>query len=222
MNLAQDRTARKPTPTPTPPSGGPNPGNPGGPSRIIGSDTGARSTSTPRRLAATASTAGEVASPSSVPDAVGEKTGGVTWFKKSKRRFTSSSRFSKTAVGRYATCDRTLHEQEDLTGTYSGDIEFPSRKFSGPATLDIKGQRFTLSVNGVDLSGDVSSETTCNYTAVAMRFEAPASPENSAKATESISLKAQRIGSSLILMSVEGQTKFEFAPVLKPASRRRR
>jgi hypothetical protein len=233
--LAQDQgPAKKPTPTPTPPPDGPNPGNPGGPSKqgdLNRSNPGGPSrgefnrSGFPGRGVAPRDDVGERSS--GVGNRAGVSDRGSIGNTENRRRearwlFGDSFAFKYSSRRKINTCDTTEHEQEDLTGTYSGKIEFPSRNLRGPATLDIKGQRFILSINGVDLSGSVSAETTCDYTAVAMRFETAASPENSAKAAESISLKAQRIGSTLILTSVEGQTKFEFAPVLKPASRRRR
>lgn len=233
--LAQDQgPAKKPTPTPTPPPDGPNPGNPGGPSKVGdlnrntpgGPSRGDFNRRVFRRPGRNVASRDDVGEPRNV---VGERAGdrrsiGNTEDRRreARRLLGDSFAFKYSSRRKINTCDTTEHEQEDLTGTYSGKIEFPSRKLRGPATLDIKGQRFILSINGVDLSGGVSAETTCDYTAVAMRFETAASAENSAKAAESISLKAQRIGSNLILTSVEGQTKFEFAPVLKPASRRRR
>lgn len=232
--LAQD-SAKKPTPTPTPPEG-PNPSNPGGPSKA--GDLNRSNRGGPSRGDFNRGDFRRSGRDDAPMDKLGERRigsgnrAGVSdrdsidnrddRRREARRLLDDSFAFKNSSRRKINTCDTTEHEKEDLTGTYSGKIEFPSRKLMGPATLDIKGQRFTLSINGVDLSGDVSSETTCDYTAVAMRFETAASPENSAKAAESISLKAQRIGSTLILTSVEGQTKFEFAPVLKPASRRRR
>jgi hypothetical protein len=217
--LAQDISpSKKPTPTPTPPNGGPDTSNPGGPSRAnkaawTGADTGGRP-------------AGVMPSSSQRTDrtraSVGDAVGFDGTLFNNANRGVRSYRARRPLVLYSRVCDPTEHTQEDLTGTYSGNIEYPSRNISGSATLDIKGRRFTLTANGVDLTGDISSVTTCDYTAVAVRFVTPASSETGANAAESISLKAQRLGSALMLTSVEGQTRFEFTPPAPVTVRPRR
>lgn len=206
---ARAMAERKPTPTPTPPTGGPNTGNPGGAGRHIdrrGGEQAPRYMEAPSQFRRSTSPAG-----------VGKRAGMAD---PSARRL-RSYRLAANLLDLSVTCDPTEHEQEDLTGTYTGNIDFPSRTISGPATLNIEGHRFTLTAGDVELSGDVSSVTTCDYTAVAMRLETPNSPTNPSNGAESISLKALRKGPSLTLTSVEGQTDFKFTPTSKAIPDRR-
>jgi len=213
---------RKPSPRPTPPPGAPNPNDPGG----------AKTNVSDRSRPATAGTA------------VGEPTAGPTGDKSMNRGRANRGRDALSTLGgfdgakkvgrtysrdrlrllsippAFNTCNPAQHQEEDLTGTYSGKINFPSKNLNGSATLNIEGRKFTLVSENVVLSGDLASETTCDYTAVAMRFDSTvASPEDVAK---TISVQAQAAGSNLVLLSVEGETKFEFIPVSKATRRRRR
>ena len=213
---------RKPSPRPTPPPGAPNPNDPGGAKANVSDRTRPATTGT----------------------AVGEATGGTTGDNSIDRERANRVRDARSTLGglegakkvgrtysrgrlrllsvppAFNTCDPAKHEEEDLTGTYSGKINFPSKKLNGSATLRIEGRKFTLVSDNVVLSGDLASETTCAYTAVAMRFDSTvASPQDVA---ETISLQAQAAGLNLALLSVEGETKFEFIPVSKATRRRRR
>ena len=205
--LAQMAPYRRPSPTPTPPTGGPNTGDIGGAgrTRIEGGIENRRSSkpvfSPPPR--------------SSFPADISMPRFRANPSARRVRSYRFASRLHEFSS---YTCDPTEHEQEDLTGTYTGNIDFPSRTISGSATLNIEGHRFTLSAGDVEFSGDVSSVTTCNYTAVAIRLENPGSPADSSNGAESISLKAIRMGSSLTLTSVEGQTKFQFTPPSRKAA----
>lgn len=229
--LAQEQDpGKKPSPTPTPPPGGPNVPDPGGPSRIFnpGGPSRIKGSVTTSETGGVKPLSGEIGGVKTGSAELGDRPRFMDFEDADRRSLKGAKKVGRSYRARRPSidlysgvCDPTEQEQEDLTGTYSGNIDFPSRKLSGPATLDIKGRQFTLSVNGVELSGDVSSETTCDYTAVAMRFVTPPSSENSANAAESISLRARRLDSTLILSSVERQTKFKFTPTSKATRRRR-
>jgi len=156
----------------------------------------------------------------STPFGVGERTGSIEGRSSSGGRRGYISARPKGSKS-FDICDPTEHQEEDLSGTYSGVIKFPSRKVSGLATLTIEGRKFKLVGDNLMLSGRLSSETTCDYTAVAIRFETESVQNASSIANESISLEAERIGSNLSLISIAGQPEFEFTPTSKASSRRR-
>lgn len=193
--------SKKPTPSPTPPLG-PNTSDPGGPGDRAVDRIDRVQTSVPlvfdRRR-------------SSRPDgAVLGNSSRANYSLRPARRRPVSRRLG---YGIPKTCNPTEHEEEDLTGTYSGRIEFPSSKLSGRANLTIEGTRFNLISGDLVLSGLIASETTCDYTAVAMRFETASSPEIFTELPKSISLRGTRLGSKLSLISAEGETKLEFTAV---------
>ena len=198
--LAQRLPSSKPTPTPTPPPGGPNPSNPGGPSRA-------------KRVGATGEPVG---------GSTGMRTVGKSSISRKRARMMQvlGDEGSDGDSESRRPCDPSDHEPENLTGTYSGKVDFPDRKLSGKATLSVEGQRFKLVTENLILSGSMAAVTTCDYTAVVLRFETPDSTNTSTNAAESISLRARKTDSDLSLTSVEGQPKFEFMPVSKARSRR--
>ena len=109
-------------------------------------------------------------------------------------------------------------EQTDLSGTYTGVVNYPEGNMSGDATLTITGNQFTLESGGTTQSGRVTAVTTRGYTAVTMRFGE--GTEGSLPVT--ISLRARRAGDRLTLTTVQGETRqFSFAPAGGRASRRR-
>jgi hypothetical protein len=188
---------KKPTPTPTPPPDGPDPGNIGGPGRIV-------------------------LEPGIVPS--------VNYNYRPARPARRRSRGSFGAIlGRGAgtsirlnppvPCDREDQEEEDLSGTYLGNVEYPHGGLSGFATLQIEGRAFTLVMNGQQLKGQLAAETTCNYTAVAMRFANATDPSSETSFPSTLSLQARRSGADLRLSSVRGEKEFRFTPA---SSKRKR
>ena len=113
---------------------------------------------------------------------------------------TSSMNMASTTVptGR---CDPNAQEQTDLSGTYTGTINYTEGNMSGDATLTITGNDFTLTSGSATQEGRVVAVTTCNYTAVTMRLG------KEAGALPTLSLRAKRMGSGLSLMSVPGEPK---------------
>ena len=67
-------------------------------------------------------------------------------------------------------CDPDRQELTDLSGTYTGNVNYPDDGLLGEATLTINGNRFTLSTQSKTETGRITAVTTCNYTAVAMMF----------------------------------------------------
>ncbi|MGB9177991.1 MAG: hypothetical protein WCB68_01995, partial [Pyrinomonadaceae bacterium] len=109
---------------------------------------------------------------------------------------------------RHGRCDNMVQEQTDLSGTYTGNINYPDGGLSGDATLAITGNNFTLTNGSNTINGHVSATTTCNYTAAAMQLGemATATPGQPAPAPPTVvSVRAKKMGDRLMLMSVSGE-----------------
>lgn len=113
---------------------------------------------------------------------------------------TGSMNMAPTPV-RTGRCDPNVQEQTDLSGTYTGTINYTEGNMTGDATLTITGNDFTLTSGSTTQEGRVVAVTTCNYTAVTMRLG------KEAGALPTLSLRAKRMGSGLSLMSVSGESK---------------
>lgn len=98
-------------------------------------------------------------------------------------------------------------EQTDLSGTYTGTINFPDGGMSGEATLTIQGNTFTLTSGGTTKTGRITAVTTRGYTAVTMQFDGQATGGQQAPPAMIISLRARRNGDQLTLTSVSGETR---------------
>jgi hypothetical protein len=116
----------------------------------------------------------------------------------------------------------TAGTEQDLSGTYTGTINAPDWGLSGPATLTITGNTFTLDAGGNTQSGTLSARSWPGYVAVSMRF-GTGTPANI------VSLRARHRGQSLTLTSVPGENKqFSFTtggggggrPPARPPERR--
>lgn len=107
-------------------------------------------------------------------------------------------------------CDPMAQEQTDLSGTYTGTVDYAEGGLSGDATLTITGNDFTMTGGSSTQEGRVVAVTTCNYTAVTMRFgkDAAVSPGTTPPAPlPTVSLRARKMGNGLSLMSVPGETR---------------
>ncbi len=92
----------------------------------------------------------------------------------------------------------------DLSGTYSGTINYPDGGMTGDATLTITGRDFTLMSGGQSATGTVTAVTTRGYTGASMRFgtDVPA---------KIVSVRARKTGDRLTLTNVKGEThEFSF------------
>lgn len=88
-------------------------------------------------------------------------------------------------------------EQEDLTGTYKGQIEFPGKSLAGDTVLTVDGNTFTLKTADSDpVEGRISAVTTRGYTAVALKFH-----------DKTISARLIRTGTGIRLENIPGQPK---------------
>lgn len=127
-------------------------------------------------------------------------------------------------VGR---CDPTQQEQTDLSGTYTGKIDYPDAGLTGDATLTITGNNFTLTAGSASQSGRVTAVTTCNYTGVTMMFgdlTPPTPGPNPPPALPAVSLRAKKVGDRVTLNTVPGEKRmfsFGSAGSGKPAKPRR-
>jgi hypothetical protein len=112
-------------------------------------------------------------------------------------------------------CNPTKEENIDLSGTYQGNIRYPVGGFGGHATLAITGKEFTLNQNQRKLSGQITAVRTCEYYAVALRLieASPTTPGTEGSLPITISLRAEKQGKHLWLLSVPGEpTQFGFKP----------
>lgn len=117
----------------------------------------------------------------------------------------------------------TPSEQTDLSGTYTGTINFPDGGMSGEATLTIQGNTFTLTSGGTTKTGRVTAVTTRGYTAVTMQFDGQASGGQQTAPAMIISLRARRNGDRLTLTSVRGEPRqFSFTSGTTAQARRGR
>ncbi len=111
-------------------------------------------------------------------------------------------------------CDPAVQEELDISGTYVGIISYPAVGWSGESKLVISGNEFTLSQDDNKLVGQIAATRTCDYSAVALRFnEAPGADASTETMPISVSLRAAKEGKRLWLISVPGEpTEFTFKP----------
>lgn len=96
-------------------------------------------------------------------------------------------------------------DKEDLSGTYTGTVDYPDENLNGEATLTIEGDKFTLTSGSGTKTGTLSGVNTNNYVGAAMAFGEPGS------GGKIVSVRAIKRGNSLTLKSVEGEPqKFSF------------
>lgn len=104
--------------------------------------------------------------------------------------------------------------QTDLSGTYTGTVNYPEGGITGPATVVITGNNFTLTPDGggAAISGRVTAVTTRGYIAVTMMFgdTTPPPVTQSPPPLPAVSLRARLVGGHVTLTSVPGE-KREFS-----------
>ena len=119
------------------------------------------------------------------------------------------------APGKTGRCDPTQQEQADLSGTYTGTINYADAGLTGDATLTITGNNFTLTAGSATQSGRITAVTTCGYTGATMMFgdlTPPASSPNPPPALPAVSVRAKKVGDHMTLMTVPGEKRsFSFA-----------
>jgi hypothetical protein len=97
-------------------------------------------------------------------------------------------------------------EQTDLSGTYTGTFDCSDAGITGPTTLTVTGNQFTLADGK---TGRIVGSTTRGYTGVAMQFGevVMATPGQPAGPPPTIvSMRAKKSGDRLILTTVPGET----------------
>lgn len=118
-----------------------------------------------------------------------------------------------TTPVRYGRCDPNVQEQTDLSGAYTGTVNYSEGGLSGDATLTITGNDFTMTAGSTTQEGKVAAVTTCNYTAVTMMFgkqQLTATSGAQPAALPAVSLRAKKTGKWLTLTTVPGE-KREFS-----------
>jgi hypothetical protein len=127
-------------------------------------------------------------------------------------------------------CDPMQQEQTDLSGTYTGKINFPEGGMTGEATLTITGNNWTMTAGSETHSGRITAVTTCGYTGVTMMsgdLTPPPPSPNPPAARPAVSLRAKKVGDRMTLTSVPGEKRmFSFSTgggmMKKAGSSRRR
>jgi hypothetical protein len=116
--------------------------------------------------------------------------------------------------------------QPDLSGTYSGNLDFPEAGLSGESTITISGNQVTINSGGTTRTGRISTVNSRGYTAAALQLDQPAGSPTTNTAPLIISLRALKRGDNLTLSSIKGESRqFSFNPAGTTASqgnRRRR
>jgi hypothetical protein len=94
----------------------------------------------------------------------------------------------------------TFGDVADLSGTYTGTIEYPEGGMSGEATMTITANTFTLTGGAATQSGTLSARSWPGYTALSMRF-------GETLPATIVSARAWHRGDSLRIQSVKGETR---------------
>ena len=102
--------------------------------------------------------------------------------------------------------ERSPGEQTDLSGTYTGAINFPDGSLEGDGTLTINGNQFTLTSGSESKSGRLTAVKTRGYTGVAMQFDG-VSPTTTSGTPYIVSARAIKRGDNLTLTNVEGSDR---------------
>lgn len=101
----------------------------------------------------------------------------------------------------------TSGEQTDLSGTYTGTINFAEASLTGEATLTITGNEFAITTPTGSQSGRITAITTRGYTGVAMRFNDLTAPGGTPL---TVSARARRTGDRLTLSKIPGGQDISF------------
>ena len=123
-------------------------------------------------------------------------------------------------------CDPTQQEQADLSGDYTGKVNYPDASLTGDATLNIAGNDFTLTAGSTTQKGRVTAVTTCGYTGATMMFgdlTPPTPSRNPPPALPAVSLRVRKMGNRVTLMTVPGEKRsfsFGTAGSMKPKPRK--
>ena len=177
------------------------------------SQTGAQPSK--RRSSARRKTGAAQAEQPQTPDTTASPSSGATMPQDSSAASGAAQKSARSA--------RVSGEPADLSGTYTGTINYPGGNLTGDATLTINGNEFTLTSGSTTKTGRISAVKTGGYTAVAMTFgDLAAKPGQTTTPPQTVSLRARKTGDRLQLTSVPGETqKFSFVTGGTTARRRR-
>src|SRR5882762_9343929 len=107
-------------------------------------------------------------------------------------------------------CDPTQQEQTDLSGTYTGTVNYADAGLTGDATLTVTGNNFSLTAGSTTQTGRITAVTTCGYTGATMMFgdlTPPTPSPNPPAALPAVSLRAKKMGDRVTLTSVPGEKR---------------
>jgi hypothetical protein len=114
-------------------------------------------------------------------------------------------------------CDPTQQEQTDLSGTYTGTVNYADAGLTGDATLTVTGNNFTLTAGSTTQAGRITAVTTCGYTGATMMFgdlTPPTPSPNPPAALPAVSIRVKKMGDRVTLMTVPGEKRsFSFGSV---------
>lgn len=109
----------------------------------------------------------------------------------------------------------------DLSGRYRGELHYTEAGFSGPATLIINGNKFTLKGDGLNLSGTLVATRSNGSVLITMTID-PASTANAADPKKVLSLILSLKGAvgrqSIDIQSVTDRGSFFFSSMLATSS----
>lgn len=143
-------------------------------------------------------------------------------------------RSTKTAAAATAPSDdASMHSadmsgtQTDLSGTFTGTVNYPEGGVSGPATVTVTGNKFVLTPDGggAPLNGTITAVTTRGYIAVTLMFgdRAKIPVDQSPPPLPAVSLRARMSGGHITLMSVPGEKReFSFTSSVAVKTHRKR
>ena len=94
----------------------------------------------------------------------------------------------------------TFGDVANLSGTYTGTVNYPDGGMTGEATLTITENTFTIAAGSATQSGTLSARSWPGYTALSMRF-------GDALPATIISTRAWHKGNTLRIQSVRGETR---------------
>ena len=148
----------------------------------------------------------------------------TTGGRRRRRRRSASAGAAVTTGGTTgAGATMTTSEQIDLSGSFTGSVDYPEGGLSGPATLTLTtnpggGYAFTITPDGggTPVSGRATAVNTRGYIAVTMMFgdTTPPPAGQAPPPLPAVSLRARRAGGRVTLMSVPGEKrKFSFSAV---------
>jgi hypothetical protein len=114
-------------------------------------------------------------------------------------------------------CDPTQQEQADLSGTYTGTVNYADAGLTGDATLTVTGNTFTLAAGSATQTGRITAVTTCGYTGATMMFgdlTPPTPSPNPPAALPAVSVRVKKMGDHVTIMTVPGERRsFSFGSV---------